>query len=70
MTEEKRQEIDFAIQTLKTILTECNLFIGIAVDKTDYNKSQIAFLDKEAYRQGKQDGLMVSLDELNKEVTK
>lgn len=61
-----KQSIDLVLSLLKTTMKECNLVFGIMVDKTDFNKSQIAFLDRESLKYGKQDGVMVSLDELNK----
>ena len=66
MSEEQKQGINIAISLLKTTLQEMNLYIGVAVDKTDFNKSQIAFLDKTEYAKGNTSGLMVTLDELNK----
>lgn len=66
MNEEQKQAVNLALSLLKTTLKECNLYVGIVVDKTDFNKSQIAFIDKEQYRLGNTRGMMVTLDELNR----
>lgn len=66
MTEEQKQSVDMALSLLKITLKEANLYVGIVVDKTDFNKSQIAFIDKTEYAKGNTSGLMVTLDELNK----
>lgn len=65
MTEEQKQGVNLILSLLKTTLKECNLYIGVVVDKKDFNKSRIAFLDKVEYKNGNTSGLMVTLDDLN-----
>lgn len=65
MNEEQQQSVNLILNLLKMTLKESNLYIGVVVDKTDYNKSQIAFVDKDQYNKGHKSGLMVTLDELN-----
>ena len=66
MKQDVKEEIEVVLSLLKTTMSRNNLVFGIMVDKKDFNKSQIAFLDKEAFIHGKQDGVIVSLDEMNK----
>lgn len=66
MNEEQKQSVNLILSLLKTTLKECNLYMGVVIDKTDFNKSQIAFIDKSEYAKGNTSGLMVTLDELNK----
>lgn len=65
MNDDTKQEIEVVLSLLKGVMTRNNLMFGIIVDKNDFNKSQIAFLDKNSYRLGKKDGIMISLDEMN-----
>lgn len=66
MKQDVKEEIEVVLSLLKTTMSRNDLVFGIMVDKKDFNKSQIAFLDKEALMNGQQDGIIVSLDEMNK----
>ena len=67
MKQDIKEEVEVVLSLLKTTMSRNNLVFGIMVDKTDPNKSQIVFLDKDSLRQGRQDGITVSLDEMNKQ---
>lgn len=67
MKQDVKEEVEVVLSLLKTTMSRNNLVFGIMVDKTDPNKSQIVFLDKDSLRQGRQDGITVSLDEMNKQ---
>lgn len=66
MKQDVKEEVEVVLSLLKTTMSRNNLVFGIMVDKTNPNKSQIAFLDRDSLRQGRQDGIIVSLDEMNK----
>ena len=66
MKQDVKEEVEVVLSLLKATMSRNNLVFGIMVDKTDPNKSQIAFLDKDSLMQCRQDGIMVSLDEMNK----
>lgn len=66
MKEEQKQSINLILNLLKTTLKECNLYVGVMVDKKDFNNSKIAFIDKKEYVKGITKGITISLDELNK----
>jgi hypothetical protein len=66
MKQDIKEEVEVVLSLLKTTMSRNNLVFGIMVDKKDGNKSQIAFLDKDSLMQGRQDGILVSLDEMNK----
>lgn len=66
MKQDVKEEVEVVLSLLKTIMSRNNLVFGIMVDKKDGNKSQIAFLDKDSLMQGRQDGILVSLNEMNK----
>lgn len=67
MKQDVKEEVEVVLSLLKTTMSRNNLVFGIMIDKTDPNKSQIAFLDRDSLRQGRQDGITVSLDEMNKQ---
>lgn len=66
MKQDVKEEVEVVLSLLKTTMSRNNLVFVIMVDKKDGNKSQIAFLDKDSLMQGRQDGILVSLDEMNK----
>ncbi len=66
MTIDQKQEVEVVLPLLKTTMQRNNMVFGIMVDKEDYNKSQIAFLDRDKIRIGEKDGIMVSIDEMNR----
>lgn len=66
MNQDAKEEIEIVLSLLKTAMCRNNLVFAIAVDKKDFNKSQIAFISKDSLMKGKQDGIMISLDEMNK----
>jgi aerobic-type carbon monoxide dehydrogenase small subunit (CoxS/CutS family) len=52
---------------LADTLKETNTVVGIMINKQDFNKSQLAFVDYDSFQKGNcKDGFVVSLDELNK----
>lgn len=66
MKEEQQQAVNLILNLLKTTLKECNLYVGVMVDKENFNNSKIAFIDRDEYAKGNTKGTAVSLDELNK----
>jgi hypothetical protein len=71
MSEENKNAILLIIKLLQTTLAETNTVVGIAINKTDFNKSQLAFVNYESYQKGNtKDGFLLELDELNKEFFK
>jgi len=56
------------IEMLKIALKETDTFVGVQIEESDYNQSKLAFVGKEAYKDGRLDGFTISFDELNKEV--
>ena len=66
MKEEQQQAVNLILNLLKTTLKECNLYVGVMIDKENFNNSKIAFIDRDEYAKGSTKGTVVSLDELNK----
>lgn len=65
MTQEQKEIVQFILEMLKVQLEQNNLYIGVLVDKKQPKKRKIVFLDKDSYRSGKNDGVVVELSELN-----
>lgn len=65
MTEDKKNTINLHLRLLKSAMKEEGMMFGILVDKKDSSLSKLAFVDKEALTNGKTDGVVVGLDELN-----
>lgn len=68
MTEDKKDTINLHLQLLKSAMKEEGMIFGILVDKKDPSLSKLAFVDKAALENGKTDGILVGLDELNNEL--
>lgn len=69
MSQEAKDEINLMFNMLKTTISRNGAMFAILVDKKDPNQSRIAFVDKEEYfKNGKIDGIQISLDEMNKEI--
>lgn len=68
MTEEKKQSFLLGLSLLKTAMKEEGLIFGIMVDPKKPEESKLAAIDKYSFIAGKRDGVIVSLDELNKDL--
>jgi len=67
MKEETKQMIQVHLGMLSTTLKSENVVAGIMVNKLDFSKSTLAFVDYDSYVNGNsKDGFTVSLDEINK----
>ena len=67
MKECSKNTVRVALDILQSTLTETNTAVGILINKEDFNKSQLAFVDYDSFCNGNtKDGFTVSLDELNK----
>lgn len=65
MTDETKGILGLQISMLKETMNEEKLIFGIVVDKNDYNKSSLAFIDKKKYVEcGKTEGVFLTLDEI------
>lgn len=65
MTEDTKQMIQLHLSALKQTMRKDGVIFGIMVDKKDFDKSRLCFLDKESLKQGNHDGITVSLQDLN-----
>lgn len=65
MTQEQEETVQLILRMLKTQLKQNNLYIGVLVDKKQPEKSKIAFLDKNSYKDSKKEVVAVELSELN-----
>lgn len=70
MKECQKQGVELVLNLLKTTLKECNLYMGLMIDKKNFNDSKIVFLDKDEFAKGKNVGLAITLDEINKDMGK
>ena len=69
MREETKQTIHIQMDILAKTLKETNTVIGIMVDKSDFDKSKLVFLDFDSFIAGNaKDGFSISLVEMNKEL--
>jgi len=69
MREETKQTIHIQMDLLAKTLKESNTVIGIMVDKSDFDKSKLVFLDFDSFKAGNpKDGFSISLVEMNKEL--
>lgn len=65
MDQSKKDTIGLHLELLKTMMKEEGLIFGIVVNKQTPDQSSIAFVDFAMYCQGKRDGIVISLDDLN-----
>ncbi len=66
MNEEQKEYINFHLNILKGALRKEKLCFAFAINKTDFNKSSLAIVDKDILLEtGKVDGIQVSLEKLN-----
>lgn len=67
MNEEQKQYIVLHLNILKEALRKEGLCFAFAIDKTDFDKSSLAIVDKNTLiKTGKAVGMTIKLDELNK----
>ena len=64
-TDEQKQYISLHLDILKKALKDDGLCFVFLIDKTDFNKSYLAIADVESIRNGKVDGMKISLEKLN-----
>lgn len=65
MTEDTKQMIQLHLSMLKQTMKKESVVFAIMVDKKDFDKSRLCFIDKESLKYGKHDGITVSLQDLN-----
>lgn len=65
MTDEKKQYISLHLDLLKKALKDEGLCFAFLIDKKDFDKSCLAIADVESIRNGKVDGMKISLENLN-----
>lgn len=65
MTDEKKQYISLHLDLLKKALKDEGLCFAFLIDKTDFDKSSLVFADMQSIRNGKVDGMKISLEKLN-----
>lgn len=65
MTDEQKQYISLHLDLLKNALKKEGLCFAFLIDKTDFNKSSLAIADVQSIRNGKVDGIKISLEKLN-----
>ena len=69
MTDETRDLLKIQLSVLKETMKQAGVILGLAVDKSDVDKSKIVFMDKNKYiATHKMDGFSVSLTDFNKEL--
>ena len=66
MTVEQKQLIQMQVSVLKQTMKKEGLVFGIVVNKEDYDKSSICFMDRQALTRGEREGIVVGLEELNR----
>ena len=67
MKEETKQIIHIQMDLLAKVLKETNTAIGVMIDKSDFDKSRIIFIDFDSFKAGNsKDGFSISLVEMNK----
>lgn len=65
MTDEQKQYISLHLDLLKKALKDEGLCFAFLIDKKDFNKSSLAIADVQSIRNGKVDGMKISLENLN-----
>lgn len=65
MTDEQKQYISLHLDFLKKALKDEGLCFALLIDKTDFDKSRLAIADVQNIRNGKVDGMKISLEKLN-----
>lgn len=66
MTDEQKQYISLHLDLLKKALKDEGLCFAFLIDKKDFDKSYLAIANVQSIRNGKNDGMKISLEELNK----
>lgn len=66
MTVEQKQLIQMQVSVLKQTMKKEGLVFGILVNKEDYDKSSICFMDRQALSRGERTGIVIGLEELNR----
>lgn len=65
MTDEQKQYISLHLDILKKALKDEELCFAFLINKSDFNKSYLAIADAQSIRNGKVDGMKISLEKLN-----
>ena len=65
MTDEQKQYISLHLDLLKKALKYEGLCFAFLIDKKDFNKSSLAIADVQSIRNGKVDGMKISIENLN-----
>lgn len=65
MTDEQKQYISLHLDLLKKVLKDEGLCFAFLIDKKDFDKSSLAIADVRNIRNGKVDGMKISLEKLN-----
>lgn len=65
MTDKQKQYISLHLDLLKKALKDVGLCFAFLIDKKDFDKSYLAIADVESIRNGKVDGMKISLENLN-----
>lgn len=65
MAGEQKQYISLHLDLLKNALKKEGLYFAFLIDKTDFDKSYLAIADVQSIRNGKVDGMKISLEKLN-----
>lgn len=65
MSEEQKQYISLHIDLLKKALKDEGLCFAFLINKTDFDKSYLAIADVQSIRNGKVDGIKISLEKMN-----
>lgn len=66
MTVEQKQLIQMQVSVLKQTMKKEGLVFGILVNKEDYDKSSICFMDRQALARGERTWIVIGLEELNR----
>lgn len=65
MTDEQKQYISLHLELLKKALKDEGLCFAFLIDEKDFDKSYLAIVDVQSIRNGKVDGMKISLEKLN-----
>lgn len=65
MNKEQKQYIGLHLDILKKALKEENLCFAFLINKKDFDKSHLAIADVGSIKEGKVDGIKISLEKLN-----
>lgn len=68
MDEETKNMLAIQLELLKKFMKQKGLIFAFMIDENDYDKSKLAFMDKESLMQEKKKGIAITLRKLNEDL--